>query len=102
MWIKHFVKCGPLLVSGINVALGKPASQSSVAYDASYATASTVVDGNTSNVESMDQNSCLHTKYRGTFKTAWWQVDLQEVYQLTDVKITYRKWSKIVFNTIIV
>ena len=87
-----------LLVSGINIALGKPASQSSVASDVPFATARVVVDGNPNNTESMDHNSCSHTKYIGNPKTAWWQVDLQDVYQLTEVKITYRNWSKIFFS----
>jgi hypothetical protein len=60
--------------SGGNLALGKPASQSSIAFDAP---ASRAVDGNTSG--NWSNNSVTHTNFE---HQPWWQVDLGSVQQI--------------------
>jgi len=66
----------------INIARGKPTSQSSTD---SGGVSSRAVDGNTSGY--FDQNSVTHTANEGG---AWWQVDLQGVYSLATVVLYNR------------
>ena len=63
-----------------NVARGKPTTQSSTlgAFDSSKA-----VDGNSDGV--LAHGSCSHTAEQ---KPAFWQVDLQGVYDIGEVVIT--------------
>ena len=67
-----------------NVALNKPATQSSTSDGFS---ADRVVDGNL-NVGLLDQ-SCSHTDLVPGVR-AWWQVDLGSSYKVTSVTITNR------------
>ena len=66
-----------------NVALGKPAKQSSVY---GRGNASRAVDGNENS--SWVGRSITHT---GKDKNAWWQVDLGKGYQIDKIVITNRK-----------
>ena len=70
-----------------NVALHKPASQSS---QHSYWAASGAVDGNTRN--DAEGKSCSHTQGGNTLN--WLRVDLQGLYVVYSVKITNRKGGK--------
>uniref|UniRef100_K1RFW8 Fucolectin-3 n=1 Tax=Magallana gigas TaxID=29159 RepID=K1RFW8_MAGGI len=66
-----------------NIALGKPAAQSSTQedYNAAYA-----VDGNRG-TDVLD-NKCTHTGEGD--RNPWWRVDLQAVYSITSVRILNR------------
>ncbi|MBO9664005.1 PA14 domain-containing protein [Dokdonella sp.] len=64
------------------VAVGKPASQSSTAYDGN---ASRAVDGNTNGV--FTDGSVTHT---ASSYQPWWQVDLGSVHDLTQIKVWNR------------
>ncbi|XP_070555887.1 uncharacterized protein [Ptychodera flava] len=81
------VVCGTLTVFGFeNVAVGKPASQSSL-YTASYpAGAQNAVDGNTDS--NWSSKSCTHTLQE---QNPWWKVDLQNIYKVDEVVIINRK-----------
>ena len=72
-----------VLISEGNLALGKPARQSSLHYP--YSVASTAVDGDRN--PSMGAGSCTHTQ---SDTGAWWEVDLQDVYPVKYVQITNR------------
>ncbi|MDF7808665.1 family 43 glycosylhydrolase [Pontiellaceae bacterium B12219] len=65
-----------------NVAKGKPATQSSTSHRAS---ASKAVDGNTAGA--FFDGSVTHT---GNEENAWWQVDLEESYEIGDINIWNR------------
>ena len=65
-----------------NLALGKPATQSTL-YD--NGSPSKAVDGNGNN--DFNAGYCTHTK---DSKGNWWQVDLEAVYDIRDVVITNR------------
>ena len=67
-----------------NVALNKPATQSSTSDGFS---ADRVVDGNL-NVN-LNEHSCSHTELVAGVR-AWWQVDLGSSYKVTSVTITNR------------
>lgn len=66
-----------------NIALGKPAVQSStyLSYWAEYA-----VDGNRGT--DLVKDNCAHTNDGDT--NPWWRVDLQAVYSITTVRILNR------------
>nr|XP_034315276.1 neurogenic locus notch homolog protein 2 [Crassostrea gigas] len=66
-----------------NIALGKPAKQSTtqIEYNAEYA-----VDGNLGTDVGLDK--CAHTADRDT--NPWWRVDLEAVYSITSVRILNR------------
>jgi hypothetical protein len=65
----------------VNIALGKPASQSSV-----YNTTWNANKGNDGNADStITNNHCFHTKNN---TSPWWEVDLQAVYTISQVNIT--------------
>ena len=69
-------------ILGVNVALGKPAQQSTVFgdFDAYLA-----VDGDATNKAQMDQNSCIYTSDASGTTQAWWRVNLgQNVYSHYD------------------
>lgn len=70
----------PMMIASINLALGKPASQSST-----YSPASLAVDGNRDG--NYDHGSVAHTNNDGD---SWWQVDLQEVQSVGEVVISNR------------
>ena len=67
-----------------NVALNKPANQSSL-YE--FHTADKAVDGNL-NVN-LNDHFCSHTELVAGVKS-WWQVDLGSSYKVTSVTITNR------------
>jgi len=67
---------------GENVAQGKTATQSSTGWDG---TADKAVDGNTDGVYS--DGSVTHTQYNSH---AWWQVDLDGLYQIDAIEIWNR------------
>ncbi|WAQ95045.1 FUCL7-like protein [Mya arenaria] len=69
----------------MNVALGKPASQSSN-YNSVKWFAPVGVDGNVGNNE-IHQDSCFHTEVE---YQPWWRVDLQQIYNITAVVIHNR------------
>ncbi|XP_052694982.1 fucolectin-like [Crassostrea angulata] len=64
-----------------NIALGKPATQSTTYYNASYA-----VDGNRGTDSFVDK--CTVTRKGDS--NPWWRVDLQAVYNITSVRIISR------------
>jgi hypothetical protein len=74
--------------TGTNVALGKPATQSST-YPPTYApncfTADKAVNGNTNGVD--NRCSMTHTLLNAG---AWWQVDLQAEYQINSIDLWNR------------
>ncbi|XP_052694976.1 fucolectin-1-like [Crassostrea angulata] len=74
---------GPCEIILPNIALGKPATQSTThtEYIATYA-----VDGNRGTNVGVDK--CAHT--RGGDRNPWWSVDLQAVYTITSVRILNR------------
>ncbi len=78
VWILH--------ISGENLALGKPAIQSS--RYANFQLAGSAVDGN-KNTGTFD--SCSHTNYHFLSPHAWWQVDLQGEYLVKKIVITNRE-----------
>jgi len=67
----------------INVALGKPTTQSSTAFEGE---SSRAVDGNTSG-DYHGQNSVTHTEKEAS---AWWQVDLGAAHSIVQIKIWNR------------
>ena len=69
----------PQATGETNLALGKPATQSSTAYDSP---ASRAVDGNTDGYWSNGSVSHTDDNYQ-----AWWQVDLGSVYQVGKVDV---------------
>ncbi|MFA6102843.1 MAG: glycosyl hydrolase family 18 protein [Victivallaceae bacterium] len=71
------------LDTGINVAYGKPATQSSTY---STAVAGRAVDGNTDG--NYYNNSVTHTGLGGT--NAWWEVDLQGTFNINQIRIWNR------------
>ncbi|XP_060566629.1 uncharacterized protein LOC132725510 [Ruditapes philippinarum] len=71
----------------VNVALGKPASQTSV-YNNNQLTADKGNDGDADG--NINHNHCFHTAYN---INPWWEVDLQDVYYISQVNITNRKDS---------
>ena len=77
------------VILGVNVALGKPAQQSTVFgnFDAYLA-----VDGDATNKAQMDQNSCIHTSDAPGTTQAWWRVNLGQFYTVTMISITTRNW----------
>jgi beta-galactosidase len=66
----------------VNVALNKPATQSSTSYGGLAARA---VDGNTSGL--WEKGSVTHTSNN---LNAWWEVDLQNSYQITSIELWNR------------
>ena len=67
-----------------NLALGKPAKQSTTLYNAK---ASRAVDGDRAKKNTKEQFNCTHSsKSVGN----WWEVDLGTVYEIRDVVITNR------------
>jgi hypothetical protein len=81
------ISLGANLVLGANLALNKPAFQSStLTFNSHVAIASEAVDGNTdSNYER--GKSCSHTSFD---KKAWWAVDLGAASSISSVTITNR------------
>ena len=75
----HMAEVEVLRAPSGNLALGKPASQSSTAWGGN---ASRGVDGNTSG--NWDNNSATHTDFE---HQPWWQVDLGGVQQVDTVRI---------------
>ena len=75
------------LAEPTNLALGKPATQSSLLQKKSeeYSYAGNAVDGNISG--HFDEKSLAHTKQE---YTPWWQVDLGEAASISEVKIWNR------------
>ncbi|XP_067656289.1 fucolectin-like [Haliotis asinina] len=74
------------LISGVganNIALGKPATQSSVGVNG---TANRAVDGNPN--PNYYRHSCIHTLHGEIDQ--WWTVDLLAIYRVTAVKIQNR------------
>ncbi|XP_070554944.1 uncharacterized protein [Ptychodera flava] len=81
------VSCVSLTVSGQeNIAVGKPASQSSLSGGSPPAGAQCAVDGNTNS--NWSGNSCTHTLQE---QNPWWKVDLQNIYKVDEVVITNRQ-----------
>jgi hypothetical protein len=75
--------CDPAsAVSYVNVAQGKPATQSSTQYDGEPSRA---VDGNSNSA--WGGGSCTHTN---NGPTEWWQVDLEQSYDIQSVDIWHR------------
>ena len=70
----------------VNVALGKPATQSSIYPHSCYPTAAKAVDGNTNGIF-YPNCSVTHTN---SDPQAWWQVDLQAVYPLDTITLWNR------------
>ncbi|XP_046336136.1 fucolectin-like [Haliotis rufescens] len=73
-------------ISGVgtnNIALGKPATQSSVTYGG---TANRAVDGNRDS--NFWRRSCIHTLHGETDQ--WWSVDLLSIYRIHTVRIQNR------------
>ncbi|MDP2572087.1 discoidin domain-containing protein [Vibrio penaeicida] len=68
-----------------NVARGKVAVQSSTSYGGA---ASRAVDGSTDG--SYSSNSTTHTNISGSANTKWWQVDLEQVHAIEQIKIWNR------------
>lgn len=66
----------------INIALGKPASQSTDFFNGK---ASWANDGNRDSA--YEKGSCSHTMQE---ETNWWQVDLQGIYSIASVFIVNR------------
>jgi hypothetical protein len=80
----HYDKgLNPSVVKDPNVALGKPASQQSVAWDG---VASRAVDGNTHG--NYHAGSVTHTA--DSSSQAWWQVDLLSSYAIDEIAIWNR------------
>lgn len=73
-----------------NIALKKPASQSSTAITGFSANALNAVDGNTN--QDIYNGSCAHTDYdeRQKQTEAWWQVNLTMLSEIVQVNIYYR------------
>ena len=75
-----------------NVALGGTATQSSVHTASSYAGSSWVAghanDGDLESKITRTSGACSYTK---STPPVWWQVELQEIYEVTKVAITERK-----------
>lgn len=71
-----------------NIALKKPASQSSTANTGFPANASNAVNGDTD--QDIHHGSCAHTDYDGKQTEAWWQVNLRMLSEIVKVKIYYR------------
>ena len=82
-----------IILTGENVALRKAAEQSSVytVYGISFG-ADRAVDGNSTNVVDMMDNSCMHTTDLPGTSQAWWRVDLGQIYNITMISITNRNW----------
>ena len=70
--------------NGTNIALNKPATQSSAPYG-SLGRATTVVDGNVSGVWS--QQSVSHTYNESN---PWWRVDLESTYEINKIEVFNR------------
>ena len=77
-----YVGAGLRGLLGVNLALNRPAAQSSTGFDAP---AGRAVDGNTAGAFS--QGSVSHT---GLDDQAWWQVDLGSVKDISDIRIWNR------------
>ncbi|XP_070564998.1 pentraxin fusion protein-like [Ptychodera flava] len=103
--------CFPLTVVGHNnVAVRKPAFQSSLYRKSTPAGPENAVDGNTDS--NWSSRSCTHTVKE---QSPWWKVDLQDIYKVDKVVITNRgdccsqrlvgavvrvgSWSSIASNT---
>ena len=71
-------------VASENLALGKPATQSSTA-DNDQAVATLAVDGNTSGI--FAEHSISHTNWE---QNPWWEVDLGEVCAIQEVRVWNR------------
>jgi len=71
--------------TAINVAIGKPAKQSSTIYGAS---ASRAVDGNTNQMWS--GGSVTHTNNRQGDFSDWWEVDLEELFDISEIVVYNR------------
>ena len=78
-------KLGLLLLG--NLAYGKPATQGPRTND--YHDAARAVDGNIN--QELNHSSCAHPYDPDyTDGSAWWQVDLQQIYVIISVNITNR------------
>jgi len=78
-------------LTGPNIALGKNATQGPGNYD-NVQLAERAVDGNLSTVN--DGRTCTHTTKGTTTSPAWWQVDLEDAYRVTGIKIYNRNKSR--------
>jgi len=77
------------ILTGQNVALGKPASQFPGTWGGSNA--KHAVDGHTSSA--VDDYKCAHTSEGSLDNPAWWMVDLEDLYKLLGIKIYNRDRS---------
>ena len=82
-----------LFLSTDNIAHRKPADQSGTAPGTPYATADKAVDGDTN--PEMSQRSCVNVVWNN-FRAgrAWWQVDLKQEYDITQVTIFTTKKNR--------
>jgi len=71
---------------GPNIAIGKPATQGPD-------TLASMVAGNAVNNDTYDTDLgfCAHTTEGTTENPAWWQVDLEDTYRITGIKIFNRR-----------
>jgi len=81
--LNFYLQCKCVLITGPNIALHKPASQSPDTY--LQGSASKAVDGNTS--DNVAGNKCAHTAWGNP---ALWTVDLEETFNLSGIKIYNR------------
>ena len=82
-----FLSSGSILISELsNLALNKPASQSSTAANG---VASLAVDGNHNSNYYYENGSCTHTAC-GSGPGLWWMVDLERTAIVYEIKITNR------------
>ncbi|XP_033737805.1 tyrosine-protein kinase receptor Tie-1-like [Pecten maximus] len=93
--ILHFIILGCVAVfpefvySSYNIALGKPASQSS---EFGGWGANKVVDGVIGkDVEPHGTGSCSSTITTGSPRDAWWRVDLEHISRIKTINVTYRE-----------
>ena len=80
-----FFTCMP----GPNIAFGKSASQGPGTFV--NMTADNAVNNETNDINNGDPRICSHTTWGSTTIPAWWQVDLDDTYRLTGIRIYNRQ-----------